>query len=467
VKRILLIVALVPVALAAAWGASFLRERLAPGPALTVRSEPSASVYLNGEYRGVTPLHIGHLEAGDYVLRLSRAGYRDARRAVTVSGHEAVALDLQARPDAHLLVTSAPAGAVVYIDGVRHGRTPLKLEDLEPGAHNVELLLANYLPARRTLNLDDGAEESVAFELEHRQVRAYRARLEADPYDIGAYNDLGELLYVLERYDEAAETYVRGFIAAGSGHEFSHRAQQNLRRLAGEPRARHGHPEFRHALDHRIFAALKEGETSRYLLDDFKRIPWSQYPEAYAAALEGLIGKNSDNAKLAVEVAQLFRNMNRFDRAIELLDQAIAKEAEDFDIVMAAVELMLDILEGRDEKPARQALDRYLGKASALATKPPRQTEFLFAQGRRDLIDGKFEEGAKRCREAIDQQKRTNTANEWRVYLARQYKKQKQLEPAADLLLDVLDTGKNRSAAFRQARQLIRAMPKELRTRKK
>lgn len=56
----------------------------------TIRSSPSgAQVYVDGTYRGVTPLSLKAVPSGQHILRLVLAGYADFNGALTVSSGKA------------------------------------------------------------------------------------------------------------------------------------------------------------------------------------------------------------------------------------------------------------------------------------------------------------------------------------------------------------------------------------------
>ena len=130
-----------------------------------VRSTPSgAQVFLNGRRRGVTPLAVRDLTPGTYAVRLSRAGFRDDSRRVTVGStgvrDVTIRLDRVAaarrpgepapRPTAAfsgaLYVDSRPRGARVLLDGKEVGTTPMQVADIRAGAHVVRLELADHRP---------------------------------------------------------------------------------------------------------------------------------------------------------------------------------------------------------------------------------------------------------------------------------------------------------------------------------
>ncbi len=80
----------------------------APGVAngsLSIASSPSgASVTVDGQYRGTTPLTVGDLSAGSHALRLSLPGYSDAAQSPIVSAGQTTAISIS------LIPISAPKG---------------------------------------------------------------------------------------------------------------------------------------------------------------------------------------------------------------------------------------------------------------------------------------------------------------------------------------------------------------------
>jgi len=84
-------------------------------------SSPSgAAVYLNGNYRGTTPLTIENVRPGSYTIEADLPGYEPYSTTVTVTaGRQAtVSLPLSPIPQpGAVTITSNPSGAFVYMDG--------------------------------------------------------------------------------------------------------------------------------------------------------------------------------------------------------------------------------------------------------------------------------------------------------------------------------------------------------------
>ncbi len=431
---------------------------------LHVESTPAAAVYLDGVYRGATPLTVPDVAAGKHALRLARRGYRTHQQVVDSGSERSVAATLEAIPTCTLTVRSTPGGAAIYLDGERMGRTPRRFSDLQPGLHHVELVKTNCLPVSRTVELVPDAPQELALALENRQERAYRAALEADPYDIAAYNDLGELLYVLERYEDAAAVYVEGFIRASEPHEFSERARKNIGRLTKEARRKHGDPAFRKALDLAVMDAMRRGEMGRHLLEDFEQVQHGQYGSAYREAMDTVIAKHPDDADLILRLAPHYRKLGDTERLVALLDQAAEAHARDASVRLRVVDQALDLFEhAKREDVLRKAIERHLARARALGPGGGEENRLRFQEGRFAFLKGGIEDGAKRIHAAIDAEKNHSRAHEWRLWLARQWKQQKKYAEAAELLQAILKSKHRPHHIYHQARNLHRALPKEFR----
>ncbi len=134
----------------------------APDGMATIISQPAgAEVLINGVTRGETPLQLS-MPAGTYMVQLRGADFTrdltltvDAGRAV----REVVDLTPVVRP-ARLEVTSDVAGARVSIDGVPGGVTPLVVDGIEPGTHQLAISSGGETVYRR-VTVEAGATASV------------------------------------------------------------------------------------------------------------------------------------------------------------------------------------------------------------------------------------------------------------------------------------------------------------------
>jgi hypothetical protein len=122
--------------------------------ALQVKSSPGgADIYIDGFYSGSTATTIGNLAAGSHFVTLRLAGYRDWLGTVEIPENSVAFIDANlevasAATTGDIRVSSNPAGASVFNDGVYQGNTQpgdaLDLTGLLPGPHTILLQLQNY-----------------------------------------------------------------------------------------------------------------------------------------------------------------------------------------------------------------------------------------------------------------------------------------------------------------------------------
>ncbi len=137
---------------------------------------PAANIYLDGIYRGSTPMTVGNLAAGDHTVLLRRSGYREYTTSVRVpaggTAELTTTLTALSSPGGSVDVVSYPAGASVYIDDVYQGLTrpwdALNIPNVAPGEHDLTLTLGGYYDYVTTVTVSSGRETSVVATLTDR-----------------------------------------------------------------------------------------------------------------------------------------------------------------------------------------------------------------------------------------------------------------------------------------------------------
>jgi hypothetical protein len=123
---------------------------------VNIDSRPAnAQVVIDGQVRGSTPLSL-RLSAGAHVLEL-RAGNEARVLPITVQANITYAQYVEL-PSARVkgsLEIREPAGARVLVDGRLRGTVPLRVSDLEAGAHEV-VLEHRGVRTRRTVDVQPG-----------------------------------------------------------------------------------------------------------------------------------------------------------------------------------------------------------------------------------------------------------------------------------------------------------------------
>jgi len=134
---------------------------------LQVSSDPPlAAVILDGQFIGRTPLNLNDVPAGEHTVALELPGHRLWQTAVRVDPLEPARLEAAlVGEQGSLRVTSEPAGAHVFIDGVERGQTPLTVSDLSPGSHTVRLAAAGYAERSDTVEVEPGGQAELSWRL--------------------------------------------------------------------------------------------------------------------------------------------------------------------------------------------------------------------------------------------------------------------------------------------------------------
>lgn len=141
---------------------------------LTVDTNPSgATISLDGNTIGQTPLRPTRIKAGQYRLSVTLPSYVPLLRPINLKPGEKIRVDEDLEADfGSLHVTSTPTKASVTIDGERRGTTPLNLRGIPAGKYQVTVSSdpEAYASWTRTVNIEKGgASHSVRATLERRE----------------------------------------------------------------------------------------------------------------------------------------------------------------------------------------------------------------------------------------------------------------------------------------------------------
>ena len=209
------------------WATDALRyyvgRRVAPPPpppsvgTLSVDSSPAgAKVYIDGAYRGRTPLAL-ELRPGSHDVELRLAGYETYRARVQVRPGQTTRLSprlVRLVRTGTLYIDSSPQGAEAFVDGERVGRTPVQLA-LDEGTHEVELRLAGYEPYRARVQVRADQTTRLSPRLTP-VVRTGTLEVTSDPdgaevYVDGSYRGRTRLLVELEAGVHEVEVRLGGY----------------------------------------------------------------------------------------------------------------------------------------------------------------------------------------------------------------------------------------------------------------
>jgi formylglycine-generating enzyme required for sulfatase activity len=129
---------------------------------LELTSTPSeASVSVDGEFRGRTPLAVRLSPGRQHRVALSKPGYETATRELSVAADSGRKLVIELAPQyGEIAVSSTPPGAEIWVDGQRRGVTPATLE-LTAVSHAIEIRQQGFAVERAELTPRPGFPQSL------------------------------------------------------------------------------------------------------------------------------------------------------------------------------------------------------------------------------------------------------------------------------------------------------------------
>ncbi len=142
--------------------------RLEPADAvLAVTSNPAgATVTVDGDFAGQTPLRLPLEPALDHVIKISKAGHRTHAATVRLEAATSDRLAVTLEPLwGEVQILSTPADAEILVDGEPRGRTPETLR-LTAISHTVELRKESFTPNKITILPENGLLETVRLTLQ-------------------------------------------------------------------------------------------------------------------------------------------------------------------------------------------------------------------------------------------------------------------------------------------------------------
>ncbi len=112
---------------------------------LKISTNPGdAMVFINGKYKGQSPLEIDSIISGEnYEIVIKKDGYREWKKTVTVGNNKILNLQIKLEPSFGLLSINVIPWAEVIIDGNRYGETPLLNIKLQTGNRKIRLINKN------------------------------------------------------------------------------------------------------------------------------------------------------------------------------------------------------------------------------------------------------------------------------------------------------------------------------------
>ena len=154
---------------AGTWTKSFYTTLTVTSPPMGTISvsstPPEADVYLDGVYRGTTPLIISDVSTGYHTIKITKAGYQDYLIEIYVKADDITYVTASLESNKGMLeIISEPFGASIYLDDVYKGKTPLVI-DVSPGRHTLKLAKSGYDEIKKEIYVEQGESKRIELTL--------------------------------------------------------------------------------------------------------------------------------------------------------------------------------------------------------------------------------------------------------------------------------------------------------------
>jgi hypothetical protein len=113
---------------------------------IVVSTTPSnTEIYLDGKYMGTSPMTIPNVVQGKHTVLLKKEGYNEISTSVAVTADsESYLSKTLTQKTGSVRISTIPAGAQINIDGRYTGVSPMTVDSLSPGSHDISLRMNDY-----------------------------------------------------------------------------------------------------------------------------------------------------------------------------------------------------------------------------------------------------------------------------------------------------------------------------------
>lgn len=137
---------------------------------IKVTSSPSyAEVYLDGAYRGKTPITLSNVKVGKHTIKVTKKDYYNYSEMVQVKGSSTTYVFARLKPvprTGSIHINSTPSNAKAYLAGAYRGRTPLTISNLEIGEYQIKISKDGYYDWYSTVRVKQNITAQVFAQLE-------------------------------------------------------------------------------------------------------------------------------------------------------------------------------------------------------------------------------------------------------------------------------------------------------------
>lgn len=138
------------------------------GGLLFIEVQEPYKIYINGTFKGITPLLLSDLPAGEFNLRLE--GEQKFHEAKGISHPNRSGLTVYSPvPEKYkgtLHLGSNPPGSDIWLDGICLGQTPLHLKGVTEGKHQVSFFYPGYRQQEQVIHITRNTSSEIKADME-------------------------------------------------------------------------------------------------------------------------------------------------------------------------------------------------------------------------------------------------------------------------------------------------------------
>ena len=124
---------------------------------ITFNVDNNAEIWINDEKKGIGTW-TGNLESGNYRVETRKASHRPQSKEYSIqasTSEQTIKLNAPTPIYGSLNIMAMPDGADIYIDGSKVGETPMFLQQVLIGQHEIRISKSGYSSLRQTINIEE------------------------------------------------------------------------------------------------------------------------------------------------------------------------------------------------------------------------------------------------------------------------------------------------------------------------
>ncbi len=129
---------------------------------VTIKTDPdSVAILMNDSLKGLSPLVLTGLKAGEHTFILKKKGYYQKKVTAVIDSQSVKELTITLQQPGNLVITSDPAGAAVTFNGDAKGVAPVTISTLKPGDYDLKLTKETFLPYEKKITITSGKTDTL------------------------------------------------------------------------------------------------------------------------------------------------------------------------------------------------------------------------------------------------------------------------------------------------------------------